>query len=593
MSFRLLARARAVRGLLLVAAIAPAANAQEVPPTDDGYVFLSTGDSGTEHGREPTLVLRADQTAVYLRFDLPALPDSADPGDVNAVLRLFVSDLDQAGTLSVFRLDEFFDEGAAFDQDPLPLGAVEVMGVPIAGDGLNRYAHVDLTALVRGWYAGTVDNLGIALVGADGLAIGFDSKENDKTGHEPQLQLVVPGPAGAVGAEGPQGTAGPDGPQGPIGPDGPQGPIGAAGAAGPMGEDGDPGPIGPTGDQGQNGAAGAIGPTGAQGNPGAAGPTGAKGVIGPAGAAGPVTELDAVFADNNSSQWGIDINGTTDELIGVVRPPIGEAIDAVRVYAEDANLGCTVFKVLMTNGAATLLGSGTAARAVTFPSFAPAADEYLAIRLDTNSVVQTVYGAHVGAIETQVQDFFDVPLFFFNEGGSGSVVWNIDATPVTVLGNPSFLSGGASLNLNDGVDYANGNIIQATARSTSQAIPNTDDFTVTFRCNYSTETTGTSFDKRFFEVTDAITTTTIFSAQLATVGPVNISACAAQGTFHEHTVRIPVNPGSDGVFQFAFRFDSVDAISNNFAGWFVEDFRVDALTPNLMVTPDSFQGNDD
>lgn len=67
---------------------------------------------------------------------------------------------------------------------------------------------------------------------------------------------LVPGPAGADGAEGPEGPAGAEGPEGPAGPAGAAGPEGPEGAAGEVGADGPEGPAG------QEGAAGADGPRG-------------------------------------------------------------------------------------------------------------------------------------------------------------------------------------------------------------------------------------------------------------------------------------------------------------------------------------------
>jgi len=273
-----------------------------------------------------------------LQFDLTALPAGTTSAQVmRAILRLYCNRVDAAGSIRLQAITSSWGEySVTFASLPAIASSVSA-NAAVAQAG--TYVPVDVTALVQGWLATPASNYGIALTSTD-AAVQFDSKENDLTGHAPQLEVVLesqgpPGPKGDTGAAGPQGPAGPagspggTGPQGPQGPQGPAGPQGDRGPVGPVGMSfrgefqtstvyslgdgvtyggaayvslvagnlgnapdttpsmwsrfaaGTQGPVGPAG------PAGAAGPPGPQGLPGPQGPAGLTGAAGPQGPAGP------------------------------------------------------------------------------------------------------------------------------------------------------------------------------------------------------------------------------------------------------------------------------------------------------------------
>jgi hypothetical protein len=131
------------------------------------------------------------------------------------------------------------------------LSATNNNPVAITSANLDQYVQIDVTTLVEDWVNGTMpnDGLALALVGTTG-SFSFDSKESTLTSHQPELEIVLSGPAGAQGAQGPQGATGPAGAAGPQGPAGPAGPQGLRGPQGLPGTAGAQGPAGPTGPKG-------------------------------------------------------------------------------------------------------------------------------------------------------------------------------------------------------------------------------------------------------------------------------------------------------------------------------------------------------
>jgi hypothetical protein len=242
------------------------------------------------------------------------------------------------------------------------LGAVVQTG-QVAGAG--EFVTFDVTAAVQGWVGAPSTNFGLALAApaGSGTVVQFDSKENDETSHEPELDIAMVGSAaGTVGPAGPQGLPGEPGAtgatgatgamgvQGPVGPEGPVGPQGLPGVSGtgggiayqgafnaatsygvgdvvqfegasyvsliapnvgnvPMQGDGVQGAgawglLAAAGSQGSMGAAGANGSPGAigpAGPVGAAGPQGLTGAAGPAGAMGAAGSPGLVYQGAYSS----------------------------------------------------------------------------------------------------------------------------------------------------------------------------------------------------------------------------------------------------------------------------------------------------
>jgi hypothetical protein len=205
-----------------------------------------------------------------LQFDLAALPAGTTSAQISrATLRLYCNRVDATGSVRLQSINSPWGEYSVTYATLPVISPSALASVAVSQAGI--YLSIDVTALVQGWLTNPASNNGIALTSADAVA-QFDSKENDLTGHAPQLEVVLvsqgpAGPKGDTGATGPQGPEGPAGPmglqgqpgvQGATGPAGPQGPQGVPGGQGPQGP---MGPMGPTGPEGPRGPAGPVGMT--------------------------------------------------------------------------------------------------------------------------------------------------------------------------------------------------------------------------------------------------------------------------------------------------------------------------------------------
>ncbi|MCE9582801.1 MAG: hypothetical protein K8T20_09935 [Planctomycetes bacterium] len=176
-----------------------------------------------------------------------------------------------------------------------------------------------------------------------------------------------------------------------------------------------------------------------------------------------------------------------------------------------------------------------------------------------------------------------LPAGWTADAAVGGVGWAVDATPAlvgdgfggTADANP--FSGTGSLNYNDGTDFDNGAGNSGNADSPAIDITGVDAVSLSFECNFETETTGTGFDERFIDIIDATTSTVVGTIQFAVSGSSTPGAtCSAMGTWHVHDLNI-TPPGAVTSIRVRYRFNSVDSISNTFSGWFVDDLSMTAV----------------
>lgn len=237
--------------------LATAAQARAAQLTLVADAHVNAARPAANSGAISNLDVGAGYTSL-LQFDLTALPAGTTPAQIaRATLRLFSNRVDTAGTVRLQGISSAWGEYSV-TYATLPPIASSSASVPITQAG--TYVSVDVTAFVQGWLTNPASNNGIALTSTDAVA-QFDSKENDLTGHAPQIDVVLV-------------SQGPAGPKGDKGDPGATGPQGQAGAVGPVGAQGATGPAGPQGPQGPQGLQGVAGPTGAQGTRGPAGPVG-------------------------------------------------------------------------------------------------------------------------------------------------------------------------------------------------------------------------------------------------------------------------------------------------------------------------------
>ncbi len=341
---------------LAILAMVPATGLAQAPVTDDTYVTQTSINSN--YGTVKSLAVQAgtQPTYAYMTFSTAQVPNGSSL--TKATLRLFVTAVTTAGAFDIRLANGPWSEGALTWANqpgsgpgsillagscatPIPKTADPTHPLCITKGQVNDYIIIDISSQVQAWVTNPASNYGIVLVPTTGYStsITFDSKETTSTSHDPTLNIVVTGAAGAAatvtvgstatGAAGTQasvtnsgttsaailnftipqgatGSAGPAGATGPQGLTGGTGPQGAAGAAatvtvgstitGTAGTAANVSNAGTTSaailnftiPRGATGATGLTGPQGPQGQMGAVGPQGLQGTQGPAGSQGPV-----------------------------------------------------------------------------------------------------------------------------------------------------------------------------------------------------------------------------------------------------------------------------------------------------------------
>jgi hypothetical protein len=378
----------------------------QAPPSADTFSY--SGSANFNYGAYPILAVQQGSNT-YLKFNLSTLPSG--PSVTKATLRLYVDAVGGNGSFDVFQLNSSWSEGTLTYNNAPALGSSATGNHPIAitAASLNQFVVVDITTLVNNWVNGSIANNGVALglIGSTG-SFSFDSKESVLSGHQPELEIVLNGPAGPQGPPGSQGLQGPagvTGPQGPQGATGPIGPLGPQGAAGSNGADGtsfnfrsvfnnstsyaaydvvtyngstydatvaipagggtpDTNPnwslMTQAGTPGQPGAQGAPGPQGSQGAQGPPGTPGLQGLQGPQGPQGPTGDTGATGAQGPQGPAGVPGKGlaaTRASLLhwysaayAVGNDPWGVAFDGTNIWVANRHDG-TVTKMLASTGA--------------------------------------------------------------------------------------------------------------------------------------------------------------------------------------------------------------------------------------------------
>jgi hypothetical protein len=195
--------------LLLAAAaigLSVTAGAADCTLTHDAYTSAANPNLNT--GGSPALTVDGTGARTFLKFDLANLPAGTAGADVEqAMLRLWVNKVATPGSFDVVLVTGAWHEYALTHEKAPPLGGVVLKSVMVGAGQERNFLTLDLTAAIRGWLdsapsAGPGLNHGIALVasaGTPGVAVAFDSKENEGTSHEPRLEVIVNGPPAPSG----------------------------------------------------------------------------------------------------------------------------------------------------------------------------------------------------------------------------------------------------------------------------------------------------------------------------------------------------------------------------------------------------------
>ncbi len=305
------------------------------------------------------------------------------------------------------------------------------------------------------------------------------------------------------------------------------------------------------------GLVGPPGPPGADGDPGPAGPAGADGPPGPPGTNGPA------FADDTPSGWGAVAGADALEMHAVVQLPRGGTASAIHLFGNDPTVTFDAFAVYIPTGQPIPLGSGTIGTLLDVVDYTASDADYLLIRVNVTSATQRIFGGLIYAPNE------GAPLFATNlnsPAGIGfdqpvdGVSWAVDATPGSVLNGAPFTSPPASLNFNNGVDYASA--LGPTSGNATTSVINISETTSPILSFQSKCDTDGVTDERRLQVSN-----NGFQTLLA-----DLTLSKAGGEVWTRET-IPLNP-IWGSVRFRFRFDSIDTVDNNHAGWFVDDLRV-------------------
>ena len=193
-----------------------------------------------------------------------------------------------------------------------------------------------------------------------------------------------------------------------------------------------------------------------------------------------------------------------------------------------------------------------------------------------------------------LQTSFDDTQGWTLDAANNGVGWSNDGTPSGIGGGPA-QTGANSLNYNNGTDYDSGAANSGFAASPQIDISGLTSPTLSFWCNYEDEALEPTFDQRWLEISNDGFGTFQIQVQLLSTGASGLSDCGGMGQWHQHIVALDPSWGS---LQVRFRFDSVDSLFNNFAGWFVDDFDVSGAgggntTPpvDVDVVVDDFDGS--
>jgi len=158
-------------------------------------------------------------------------------------------------------------------------------------------------------------------------------------------------------------------------------------------------------------------------------------------------------------------------------------------------------------------------------------------------------------------------------------LWAVDGSPSNMPGAPSE-SEAFSLNYNNGSTYNTGGQTTGTATSATIDVSGLTARTLTFMCNYQTETAGAAKDKRFLRILDGSSALLAQHQIAGSGGSAAVGACPQMGLWHRHV--LDLSPSWTQV-KVQFLFDSVDGSNNAFAGWFIDDLYFDL--PDLILAP--------
>jgi TGF-beta propeptide len=184
---------RTLSTLCLLILFAALTSQAQITPSQDAYT--NSAAPTTNYGAKTLLDVDGATQITYIQFNLSSIP--ADASVSQATLKLYVNAVSTAGSFNVDYVNGTWSEGAiTYDMAPA-LGAAIASNVSITTADKNQYILINITPAVQTWLSGA-GNDGIALVANNSFNVSFDSKENTKTSHPPELDIAYAGGDGTI-----------------------------------------------------------------------------------------------------------------------------------------------------------------------------------------------------------------------------------------------------------------------------------------------------------------------------------------------------------------------------------------------------------
>jgi titin len=150
---------------------------------------------------------------------------------------------------------------------------------------------------------------------------------------------------------------------------------------------------------------------------------------------------------------------------------------------------------------------------------------------------------------------------------AGEQGWTIDCSSTTVKWYRTTTHphvGSYCFAYNDGVDYDDGAQNFGSLKSPAINLTGATNPQLTFWCYYQTEDSGTSWDRRYVQIYEGVTQ--LLNQQLSG---------EAMQSWHSHAIDLSAYVGK--TIEVRFFFDSIDSVSNDYEGWFIDDVYVSGL----------------
>ena len=164
----------------------------QITPSQDAYT--DSAHPTTNYGAAITLGVASTGSSVqttYIQFDLSSIPSGYTGSNIaKATLKVYVNSLTAGGSFNVDYVNGSWQENKITANLAPALGTTIAASVPLTSANKNDYVSVDITSALQAWLNGTQTNDGVALVANNPLSSTIDSKENAKTSHSAELDVV-------------------------------------------------------------------------------------------------------------------------------------------------------------------------------------------------------------------------------------------------------------------------------------------------------------------------------------------------------------------------------------------------------------------